>query len=105
MKNLIAITFVIFLFSCGKEPCQFGTIEIQNVGQTSLTIYTIPEKPTIEPGETAKQRVEICSGFDVNGNECGDGIQTSITYKFADGEMKTEAVAVSRCQTVPIRIN
>lgn len=106
MKNLITFAFLLCLFaSCKKEPCQFGHIEIWNTGTEKVTIYSIPSNPVLLPGETILQDVEFCEGFDVNGYECeGNQIQTAVTYKFTDGEMKSTAEVVSRCQTVTVKI-
>lgn len=105
MKNLLSILFAIALFaSCQKEPCQFGTIEIQNAGDVPATVYSIPSRPVLLPGETINQEVEICSGFDSSGYECGDAVQTVVTFQFENGEMKSTAELVSRCQTVTVQI-
>lgn len=106
MKNsILTIFFACVLFaSCEKEPCNTARIEIHNTGTELVTIYSIPSMPVLLPGETVIQDVEICTGFDVNGNECGDGAQTSISYKFDDGEMQSKGVAVSRCQTTTVKI-
>lgn len=107
MKNsILTIFFAFVLFaSCQKEPCQFGHIEIHNTGTELVTIYSIPSMPVLLPGETILQDVEFCSGFDSNGYECeGNQIQTSVTYKFTDGEMKSVGEIVTRCQTVTIKV-
>lgn len=105
MKNLLFLFFAIFIFlSCEKEPCQFGTVKIENIGNVPAMIYSIESHPTLLPGETINQQVKICTGFDANGNECGDGLQTIVSYKFGDGEMKTVALMVYRCQTEKVRI-
>ena len=106
MKILFSILlFSVLIFaSCKKEPCQFGHIEIWNTGTEKVTIYSIPSNPVLLPGETIMQDIEFCEGFDENGYECEDGIQTSISYKFTDGEMKSAGVIVSRCQTSTVKI-
>lgn len=106
MKNFLLTIFSISIFaSCKKEPCQYGRIEIWNTGTEMVTIYSIPSNPVLLPGETIMQDVEFCEGFDVNGYECeGNQIQTSVTYKFTDGEMKSVGEIVTRCQTVTIKV-
>lgn len=106
MKNLFSIIFCLALFaSCKKEPCQFGHIEIWNTGTEKVTIYSIPSNPVLLPGETIMQDVEFCEGFDENGYECeGNQVQTAVTYKFTDGEMKSAGVMVQRCQTSTVKI-
>lgn len=106
MKNsILTIFFACVLFaSCKKEPCEFGHIEIHNVGTEMVTIYSIPSMPVLLPGETVIQHVPICTGFDVNGNECGDGIQTVVSYKFTDGEKQNTGAMVHRCETVTVKV-
>ena len=107
MKNsILTIFFACILFaSCKKEPCEFGHIEIWNTGTEKVTIYSISSNPVLLPGETIIQDVEFCEGFDQNGYECeGNQIQTSVTYKFTDGEMKSVGEIISRCQTVTVKI-
>ena len=106
MKNLIAIIFAISIFaSCQKEACQFGTIEIQNVGDVSAMVYSIPSHPVLLPGESINQEVDVCTGFDVNGYECGDAVQTSISFQFEDSEMQGMGAIVSRCETTIVEIS
>ena len=105
MKNLFSILFVLFLFSCQKEPCQFGTIEIQNVGDVPAMVYSIPSHPVLLPGESINQEVEFCTGYDVNGSQCGDAVQTAISFQFEDSEMQGKGCIVSRCETTHVEIS
>ena len=107
MKILFSILlFSVLIFaSCQKEPCRFGHIEIWNTGSELVTIYSIASQPVLLPGETIMQDVEFCEGFDENGYECeGNQVQTAVTYKFTDGEMKSAGVMVQRCQTSTVKI-
>jgi len=106
MKNIFSIFFAVTLLaSCQKEPCQYGHIEIWNTGTEKVTIYSIPSNPVLLPDDTITQDVEFCKGFDQNGYECeGDQLQTSVTYKFTDGEMKSIGEIVTRCKTSTVKI-
>lgn len=106
MKKLLFLVFAVsILASCEKEVCTKGTVIVKNIGTESVTIYSIAEHPTIEPNQTAKVTVEICDGFDVNGYPCGDQVQTSVSFKFANEEMTSKAVVVGRCQTELLEIS
>lgn len=90
MKNLITILFVLFLFSCQKEPCETANVKVKNMGEVPLTLY-FDQAEKVYPGETTTL---VFTGNQMPVSYLWDGEQTK----------KDTIVQVAFCETITVNL-